>query len=186
MSDRIATPADMEFIFSLYERHKGVMYKTALDMDVRDEDRRNDAVHEALLRLPDKIDTLRSLGDKGRAAYMASVVRNVIRAWNRRGRVERVRLVDADVSELTELSDDGFETELIEREARRQRLVFMWEALGELSESDRALLIAKYVDGKSDAEIARRLGKSPSSIPQKLTRAKRRARRLILRKEGEA
>lgn len=186
MKKRAVTAADMEFISALFERHKGIMYKTALDMGVRDQSQKNAAVHEALVRLPDKIDTLRGLGEKGRAAYMASVVRNVILNQADRRRIERRYIVDADVGALSALAaENDPEDEYIERESRRLRLESMWQALDELSDTDRRLLIEKYIDGRSDAEIARGLGVDPASVRMKLTRARRRAQRIILRKEGE-
>ena len=187
MKKRTITAADMRFLSELFERHKGVMYKTALDMGLRDETEKSAAVHEALVRLSDKLDVLRGLGDKGQAAYMATVVRNVILSAADNRRIERRYVIDTDVSELVCLaSDRSPEDEYIEREAHRRRLESMWQALDELSETDRRLLIEKYIDGRSDAELARSLGVDPSSIRMKLTRARRRAQRIILRKEGDA
>ena len=186
MRTQTLTPADEAFMSSLFERHKGIMYKTALDMDIRDETMRNAVVHEALTRLPDKLDTLRGLGERGRAAYMATVVRFVILEWSRRRSVRRRYVIDADISALADTAPGvGFEDEYIEGETLRSRLTFMWQALDELSETDRRLLIEKYIDGRSDPELAAALGITQASLRKKLTLAKRRARRLILRKEGE-
>ena len=61
----------------------------------------------------------------------------------------------------------------------------MRQALEELSDDDRALLLGKYASGRSDEELARMLGVRPDSIRKKLHRARQRAQRIILRKEAE-
>lgn len=185
MSGKHLTRADMEFLSALYERHMGVMYKTALELGVRDSADRDAVLHDALLRLPDKLDVLRGMNERARAAYLSSVVRYVVLHMLERRRIERRYMADAPVEELTALPDAAsLEDDFVARETRRRRLRHMWEALDELPEGDRELLIEKYIDGKTDAELARQYGVRPESIPKKLTRAKRRARRIILGKEG--
>lgn len=187
MRTQALTPADQEFLSSLFERHKGVMYKTALDMGVRDAEMKNAVVHEALIRLPDKLDTLRGLGEKGRAAYVSSIVRYVIMEWSRRRHTHMRYVVDADISELLNTAPGvGFEEDYLERETRRGRLNLMWEAMAEISDADRRILIGKYIDGKSDYALAAELHITEASLRKKLTLAKRRVRKIIQGKEGEA
>ena len=52
-------------------------------------------------------------------------------------------------------------------------------ALAELDESARDVLVNKYVDSMSVAEIADRVGKSPKAVESMLTRARSRLRRLL-------
>jgi RNA polymerase sigma-70 factor (ECF subfamily) len=52
-------------------------------------------------------------------------------------------------------------------------------AVATLPDESRALLLAKYVDGQSVAEIARRLGKSVKAVESALTRARARLRALL-------
>ena len=183
MSRRTISAADAEFLFALFERHMGIMYKTALDLNIRDEAQKDDAVHEALLRLSGCVDTLRGMSGRAQAAYMASAVRSVVFNGAKRAGVERRLFSDAALGEADALpSGENLEDAFIERETRREELAAMWAALEALDDTDRALLTAKYIDGCSDAELAERMGVLPSSIPKKLTRAKRRARRLILGK----
>lgn len=182
--DRPTVPSDAEYLAALYERHVGVMYKTALEC-LDDDDAKDAVVHDALLRMYGKIAVLRALDERAVPAYIASVVRHVALERRRRQNTERRRFVPADLTELSELpSGHSLEDDYAEREAHGERLRRMWEALGELSDGDRDLLIGKYASGKSDAELARMLGIKPESIRKKLTRAKQRARRIILRKEA--
>lgn len=178
MKNKTLAPADVEYVFSLFERHKGVMYKTALDLDVRG-DLINDVVHDALLQLVHYAQTLRGMSERSRVAYMASSVRSVVFNLSARGQVERRRR-----GEMTwEPASASVEDDFLEREAHRDRLAFMWEALDELSEADRRLLIEKYIGGKSDGELSAQMKTTPAAVRKKLTRARRRARRIIQRKE---
>ena len=52
-------------------------------------------------------------------------------------------------------------------------------ALAELDESARDVLVNKYVDSMSVAEIADRVGKSPKAVESMLTRARSRLRSLL-------
>lgn len=58
-------------------------------------------------------------------------------------------------------------------------LTFFKQGLGQLSAEDRALLEGKYILGDSDEMLARTLHCKPSSIRMKLTRARRRALKLL-------
>lgn len=176
---------DMELVGSLYERYMGVMYKTALE-SLDDDSLAGSVVHDAVLRLLRKADTLRGLDERAVPVYIASVVRYVALEAKRRRRTERKRFVEADAALLESIPAAGsMEDDLAERETRDSRVRYMWEALSELSETDRELLIGKYAAGRSDAELARALGVRPDSIRKKLTRARQRAKRIILRKEAD-
>ena len=181
MKKRVLTSADVAFVFALFERHKGVMYKTALDLEVP-HGLKDDVVHDALLRLVNYAEELRGMGERSRVAYMSSAVRSVVFNMNARGRTERRHR-----GELSAEPESGSpEDEYIEREAHRLRLELMWQALDELSERDRTLLIERYIGGKTEQELAFSLRLTPAAVRKQLTRARRRARRIILRKEGDA
>ncbi len=186
MNTSALTPEERRFLQELFTRHAGILYKTALDLGLTQKDQRDDAVHEALLRLPAHLGTLRSMSERARAAYLASVLRSVVLDRRDRESVERRHIAPIDDDALESLPDaQNIEAEFVEREMRAERAKRLWEALAALSDDDRALLIAKYVDGRSDRELAAALGISPESIPKKLTRAKRRAKAIILAKEAD-
>ena len=116
---------------------------------------------------------------------MATTVRSVAFNSERRKRTERRRLVDADVSELESVEFmPSYEEQFIEAEVHRDRLRYLRESLAELDETDRELLVGKYIAGQNDDELARRFGIKPESVRMKLTRARRRVRKMIERKES--
>lgn len=176
--------SDTAFLSEIYEKHKGIMYKTALECSGAGADK-DGIVHDSLLRLAQHIDTLRQLNDHALAVYVATTVRSVAFNGERRKRTERRRLVDADVSELESVEFmPSYEEQYIEAEAHRDRLRYLRESLAELDDTDRELLVGKYIAGQSDDELARRFGIKPESVRMKLTRARRRVRKMIERKEG--
>lgn len=177
----------MLFVQGVYERHKGIMYRVAR-AHVREQSEADDAVSDALMRLFRNAGRLRGLSERAIVDYVAEAVHSAAIDNERRRRTERSRLVSADADAL---EANGFYTmksaEERRDEERRQELLLarLREALGELSEADRTLLVGKYIDGESDEALAARLGVQTASVRMKLTRARKRARRIIERKGGE-
>jgi len=179
-----ARESDMALVADIYERHKGIMYKTALEC-IGDDSDKSVVVHDAIVRLVEHADTLRRLSESALAVYVSATVRSVALNRERRRNLERRLIVDADISEVDDI-DAGptYEERFIEEEAHRDRLRYLREALSELSDTDRELLVGKYMSGESDESLAKRFGVSPESIRMKLTRARRRAKKIIERKES--
>ncbi len=176
--------SDTAFLTEVYEKHKGIMYKTALECS-SDGAEKDTIVHDALLRLARHVDTLRQLSDHALAVYVAATVRSVAFNSERRKKTERRRLVDADVMELESVDPTpSYEEQYIEAESHRERLRYLRESLSELDETDRELLVGKYIAGQTDEELAQRFGIKPESVRMKLTRARRRVRKMIERKES--
>ena len=181
---RPARDTDMALVADIYERHKGIMYKTALEC-IGDDSDKSVVVHDAIVRLAEHADTLRRLNDSALAVYVAATVRSVALNRERRKALERRIIMDVDISEVDDIdSGPTYEERFIEAEAHRDRLRYLREALSELSDTDRELLVGKYMSGESDEALARRFGVSPESVRMKLTRARRRAKAIIERKES--
>lgn len=176
---------DKAFLSSLFERHLGIVYKTALNMDIRDESAVIAVVHETLLKLSPNVETLRGMSERARVSYIAAAARSVVLSREARRRAEARRLSPLSVEDIELTADQSLEDAYIESETRRQRIEAMWAALDELPPDDRALLLEKYLDGRSDAELAAARGLRPESVRKKLSRVRRRARGIILGKEGD-
>ncbi len=73
-------------------------------------------------------------------------------------------------------NDDLLPADVIEEV---ERAAAVRAALSELDETARDVLVNKYVDSMSVAEIANRVGKSPKAVESMLTRARTRLRRLL-------
>ena len=176
------TAEDMLLVPSIYEKHKGVFYRLAL---ARAGDAADDAVSEALLRLFRNAGTLRGLHERQIVDYVAETVLSAASDLERRQRAEQRRLIllDPEEAELSGQQVSGPEEGVLETEERACRLRLLREALAELCETDRLLLVGKYLNGESDAQLAERIGVRPGSVRMKLTRARRRALRKL--REGE-
>ena len=178
--------ANAAYLEGLYREYRGLLYATArrccgteLDAEA--------AVHDAILRLARHLDTLRRLDPDALAVYLAATVQSVTLNQRRRLNTERRRQteLDPETLEAAEAAPDP-ETALIERDERDAALRRLREALAELRESDRELLVEKYYAGLDDAALAAKYGISESGVRSRLSRARRRARRIMARKEGEA
>lgn len=181
---RVPDSALAGYISELYDTYRGLMYSTAYKYCGADVDAEA-AVNDAILRLAKHADTLRALDEPALAVYIACTVQSVALNKRRRLGVERRRMADRDIGELSALGSAASpEDEYIEKETRRERLRHLREALAELGEADRELLTAKYLGGADDAALAARYGITEGSVRSRISRAKKRARRIMERKEG--
>lgn len=179
-NDRLYSSADMDLIAALYARYKGIMFKTAMD-NLQNKSDLDDVVQDTILRMVQNLETIRPLDEKACAVYIARTVYTAALDYDRRTARERVRSVGLDdVLELSTGQDP--EQALIERETLARRLKALREALEELSETDRELLIGKYIRGESDESLAKRLHLGAGTIRVRLMRARQRARRIIEKK----
>lgn len=176
---------DQEFMEAVYEKHKGIMFKNALEI-LSDDSEKDVCVHEAIIRLMKNVSTIRALSDGALAVYVGTTVRSVALNMERRRRVEQRRFVEESLEEYDETdSGQDFEEDFLEDDARDRRLRLMRECMAELEDRDRELLVRKYIMDESDEDLARALGVKTVSVRMKLTRARRRLRKLIEGKEGK-
>lgn len=181
--DRESKPRDAAFIEALYEKYRGLMFSTAYRYG--GEEDAEVVVNEAILRLARHVDTLRRLNEAALAVYVACTIQSVALNINRRRGTERRHTAERELSELTDLSaGPGPEEQFLEREARAERLRLLREALAELKEADREILSEKYFANASDAALAAKYGISESGVRVRVSRARKRARALLERKEG--
>lgn len=170
---------DQQYMEGLYHRFKRLMFATA-GRYAADPADREDLVQSALVRLVNKLPTLRSLEEGAQASYIVFTVRSVaIDALRKTGR--QLRGVSLEGEEALQVPDEAptMDEYLMARE-RSDRLRTIWPRLGE---EDRLLLEGKYLRECSDRELAQLLGCRVDSIRMKLTRARRRALRWMT--EGE-
>lgn len=177
------TTEQMLFVQQIYERQRGLFYKIAMERG-RGEAEADDIVSEALLRLFRNADRLRGLHERQLVDYIADTLRSSAVDLERRRRSEARRFVSLEEDDAPLLADPDPESRFVERESESLLIRHLYETLSELRETDRLLLVGKYMEGASDEELARQLGVKTSSVRMKLTRARARARRLLERKEN--
>ena len=177
------TAEQMQLVQSLYERYKGLFYQVASER-ARDGAETDDVVSEALLRLFRNADRLRGLEERALVDYIADTLRSVATDFGRRHGTERRLFFSLEEDDLPAMPEPGPEERYLLREGEQSLRRHLRETLLELSETDRALLVGRYYENATDEELARQLGVRPASIRMKLTRARKRARRILERKEG--
>lgn len=159
---------DRAYMTRLFVKYQRLMYRTIYDI-LGDKWATEDVLQTTLLRLIDHLDTLRRLEPEGLAGYIAAACRHT--AYN------------AVRDGGPEVPDERQEVE--DRVLRRLELNALAQVWPRLDENTRWLLEARYILDYSDGELARELGVKPDSVRMALTRARRKARRLMESQHNE-
>ena len=176
---QIDNAEDREFMLEIYERYKGLMFSIAKEY-VSDRSEAEDLVQDSLVKLIKKCSTLKGLSENAMTAYIAYTVKNtaINHLKKQKRRNSRMKLGEIDESDYAYSAPSPEELLLLAERADEFNSHF---AL--LSENDRLLLVSKYILNLNDDELAQTFDCKPDSIRMKLTRARRRAIRLLM--EGE-
>ena len=174
------TEEQVRFVEALYRRYRALMYKHARGYD-REGDEVDDIVSASIERLFRHAETIMRLDERHQVSYILQTIHSVAGSlYRKRAAAERfASRLGAD----ERLGPDP-EAAYIAREGESILLRHLYETLDELSETDRLLLVGRYMRGESDEALARQLGVKAASIRTKLTRARCRARRILERKEA--
>lgn len=158
-----ARAGDQEAFRILVEPHLASAYRTAV-LIVLDRELARDAVQEALLR------ACRSLGrfEPGRpfGAWLHRIVVNESRRMAGRRSAQPALLGELP---MIPVDDDSPEDAVMRREERE----LLWEALSRLDELHRTVLILRYYQGLSEAEMADVLEIRPGTVKSRLHNARR-------------
>ena len=150
---------DREFMTALYMQYHSLMYKLIFDI-VKSPWDTEDILQEVLVKLIDKIPTLKSLERQNRINYVAVACKNTAYNFFR----------DKKPDDCPALDEYFFKEEDL------MRLAAVWPLL---DEKTRYLLNGKYVLKKSAKELADDLKMPPDNIRMALVRAKRKARKAM-------
>lgn len=158
------------FLESLYQTYHRLMVQTArkwLD-DPADQE---DVIQEALVKLIEKEDLLRTLKKESLVCYIAHTVRNTAFKHLNKQKNASALLTELDETRLDEAPTpiSSVDDKLLQEEFCRS-LRQAWSAL---PEREKLLLEGKYLFRESDEELAQVLGCKPESVRMALTRARR-------------
>jgi RNA polymerase sigma-70 factor (ECF subfamily) len=181
---------DQSALEALMERYSARLYRVAFGI-TRSHVEAEEVVQDAFLALYRKIETF-----EGRAALGTWLYRVAANAALIKRRGKRVELEVSLEDHLPTFLADGHregdrawvladwsetpESELLSGEARR----ILEEALAELPEHYRALLVLRDVEELSNEEVAEVLGESVSSVKSRLHRARMALREMLTRRLG--
>jgi RNA polymerase sigma-70 factor (ECF subfamily) len=157
----------------LAHRHDLMAYSLGL---TRDPDVAEDILQETWLHLERHVSNGGSIEDV--PAYCAVIAKNaVIRHWRKAG---RERPLD---SRIVELLATGFSDEST---GWPDRLGALRRCLGTLSAPNRAMLEERYVDGRSNQDIADRLRLSLDALAMRLMRVRQALKRCVSQRLAQA
>ena len=114
--------------------------------------------------------------------YLASVVQNV--ANNRMRGFFRERVNDAPAAEPEHRFEDDLSasiTGVVSRASRRELAIAIQDALGELDEPGREIIILRGIEGRANTEVAELLGELPNTVSRRYGRALERLRSALPR-----
>lgn len=169
-------PAYQPDIEEIYLKYKRLMYATASKFARNPEDQK-DIVQMALERL---IKLFLAPNAKKRcisAGYIVFTIRNVSIDFLRKQNRETEHCVSMEDDRLAEIvtETDSMDDMLLRADSNKR----MWSLWSRLSAQDRILLEGKYILDLTDEELASILKCKAASVRMKLTRARRRAVKLL-------
>ena len=162
------------FIEYLWEKYKRFMFFTARRY-TGDPEALEDIVSESLIRLMERLETLRRLDEPQRIVYIRHTVRS--RAVDHLRRTRRVAGFPEDMDEIT--ADANWR-----RVELAEELDAVLDAVEALPEPQRRAVRLKYAERVSNAEIAEEMGVSESTVRRYLTQARRALKREVYEDGG--
>lgn len=171
---------EMAFFEQLYTKYYRLMYKTACHYALSQHDV-EDVLQDALTRLLVKIPKLMILPSYALPTYLVYTVKNTALNHNKHKAIIKSHEVPDDVlsEKLYKDTSDSI-SDTLEKKEYNENILHVWNAL---SFKERDLLYRKYVLEQQDSELAEDLHCQPDSIRMMLTRARRKARSLMNRRD---
>lgn len=172
----VQEPAHQPNIEEIYLKYKRLMYATARKFTQNEEDQK-DIVQMALERLI-KIFSEPELKKRCiSAGYIVFTIRSVAIDFLHKQNRETKRCISMEDDRLAEIAatDGSLDDLLLHSDSAEQ----LWGLWAKLSVQDRILLEGKHILELTDEELASILKCKPASVRMKLTRARRRAAKLL-------
>ena len=175
----IESDPEREFMANLYISFYGRMKKKAFAV-VSDEQAAEEITQETFIKLIENSATVINIERTKLPAYLMAAVRNTAFDYlrNKKRYKDFISFSEFDDEGITDEDNINPEDILLHKENIRA----LANALKKLPKRDRIILESKYILSMKDSELAKRLGISESSVRMCITRAKRKAYKLM---EGE-
>lgn len=172
--------SDKEFMVHLYTKYENLLFYTAQKY-ISERGSVEDVVQESLVKLHEKIRTIKPMPEIVLASYIRSTVRNTaINILKSAGYEEDRQISTENIIDVMDEHALSLDT-LMQISRYRELLSKIWT---ELSKEEQFLLEGKYILGYSDRELSTELCCQPSSVRMKLTRARRHALSILASREG--
>ena len=182
ISTMVSDPSNRESMTAFYEKDYRLMFSIAKGICQEYYDS-EEIVQDAIVKLISKINLLRSLPEENQVYYAAATIRNTAFSLLRRKAREKNIIVPMSdwFSDLVSEEENPVEDKMILTENIEE----MAHCLKYLTEEEQFLLEGRYILELTDRELAEQVGCKPDSIRMKLTRTRRKMKKLILNYGGE-
>jgi RNA polymerase sigma-70 factor (ECF subfamily) len=158
----------------LYDSHYDAVYRYCY-YRLGDADLAQDLTAEVFVRMVEKLDRFKLRG-RPLLAWLYTIARNLtVDLYRKKGKAPHVPLDEA--SALTAEED----TDLARAVDRRLQADCLAAALGHLTEDQRQVVLLKFMEGRSNAQVARILSRSEGAVKSLQHRALNSLRRAIER-----
>jgi RNA polymerase sigma-70 factor (ECF subfamily) len=180
-------PGALERLLESYRNYLRLLARTGLDVSLQSKADPSDLVQDALLKASQRFDQFRGANDAELAGWLRQILARCLADFVRRYRTGSRRagreqsldqLLDRSSEEMKRIlaTDDASPSASAER---RDLGVVLSDALADLSEDYREVILLHHLEGMGWDEVARRMGKSPGAVQKLWTRALRKLRPLM-------
>ena len=172
---------DRDFMTQLFMNYRKLMC-SEIGKILSNANETEDVLQNSLIKLCDKVTLLRSLDERKRVSYIITTVRNQARNHLRNSRRDPVFSFDDDQMNLAENVSDG--TDIDDTVILKEQLKDLASVWNRLDDTSQLLLEGKYILMLSDNALGIELGLNQSSIRMMLSRARKKALRLMTEKQS--
>ncbi|GAB6173598.1 sigma-70 family RNA polymerase sigma factor [Paradesulfitobacterium aromaticivorans] len=168
---------DKVFMLNLYQGYYGLVRKTVYNI-IHDADNVEDLINDIFLKLIEKISLIQTLDSCKTAAYVVYTSRSVGINFLKHRRVQNKHAYYGEETDLAE-KIPGFEETIEDRIIQQEEIEEMGNAILRLPEKQKDLLYFEYILEMDNDKLAEIMGIAPASVRQYLTRARRKAKKLM-------
>jgi RNA polymerase sigma-70 factor (ECF subfamily) len=180
-------PGALDRLLDSYRNYLRLLARTGIDASLRGKADPSDLVQEALLKASLRFGQFCGATDAELAAWLRQVLARCLADFVRRYRTEGRRAGrEESLERLLNRSSEALERALAtdrtspsSSAARRDLGVVLSDALAQLSEEHREVIVLHHLEGLGWDEVARRLGRTADAVRKLWTRALKQLRPLI-------
>jgi RNA polymerase sigma-70 factor, ECF subfamily len=180
-------PGALDRLLDSYRNYLRLLARTGLDASVQGKADPSDLVQDALLRASLNFGQFRGASDAELAGWLRQILARCLANFVRRYRTEGRRVGrEQSLDQLLNRSSAAMERILTTDGAspsasaqRRDLGVVLSDALAQLSEDQREVIVLFHLQGLDWEEVARRLGRTPGAVRKLWARALKQLRPLI-------
>ena len=180
-------PGALDRLLDSYRNYLRLLARTGLDVSLQGKADPSDLVQDALLKAAQRFGQFRGATDAELAGWLrrilARCLADFVRRYGTRGRhAGRERSLDQLLDRSSQAMERVLATDSNSPSATAQRRdlgVVLSDALAELGEDQREVIVLHHLEGLGWDEVARRLGRTAGAVQKLWTRALKQLRPLI-------